>query len=80
MFDLDPGDGVAWADIIAAARDVRERLAALDLESFVKISGGKGLHVVLPIDGADWDTTKTFVAGDRAWRWRRTIPTATSPR
>jgi bifunctional non-homologous end joining protein LigD len=60
VFDIDPGDGVAWAEVVAAARDVRERLAALKLESFVKLSGGKGLHVVLPIEGADWDTTKTF--------------------
>jgi bifunctional non-homologous end joining protein LigD len=60
VFDIDPGDGVAWAEVVAAARDVRERLAALELESFVKLSGGKGLHVVLPIEGADWDTTKTF--------------------
>src|SRR3984893_5968965 len=60
VFDIDPGDGVAWVDVVAAARDVRERLAAIDLQSFVKLSGGKGLHVVLPIDGADWDTTKNF--------------------
>jgi bifunctional non-homologous end joining protein LigD len=60
VFDIDPGDDVGWADVVAAARDVRERLAALDLETFVKLTGGKGLHVVLPIDGADWDTTKTF--------------------
>jgi bifunctional non-homologous end joining protein LigD len=60
VFDIDPGDSVAWADVVAAARDVRERLAAIDLQSFVKLSGGKGLHVVLPIDGADWDTTKNF--------------------
>jgi bifunctional non-homologous end joining protein LigD len=60
VFDIDPGDGVAWNDVIAAARDVRERLAALDLESFVKLTGGKGLHVVLPIAGADWDSTKSF--------------------
>ena len=60
VFDIDPGEGVAWAGIVAAARDVRERLAALDLQSFVKLSGGKGLHVVLPIDGADWRTTKNF--------------------
>jgi len=60
VFDIDPGDGVEWAGLVAAARDVRERLAALDLESFVKLSGGKGLHVVLPIDGADWDSAKTF--------------------
>ena len=60
VFDIDPGDGVSWAEVVAAARDVRERLAAIDLESFVKLTGGKGLHVVLPIDGADWDTAKNF--------------------
>ena len=60
VFDLDPGEGVAWSAMVAAARDVRERLEALKLESFVKLSGGKGLHVVLPIDGADWDRAKTF--------------------
>ena len=61
VFDLDPGDGVTWAAIVAAARDVRERLAAIKLESFVKLTGGKGLHVVVPIEPTDWDTTKTFV-------------------
>jgi bifunctional non-homologous end joining protein LigD len=60
VFDIDPGEDVAWSQVVAAARDVRERLAAIDLESFVKLSGGKGLHVVLPVDGADWETTKTF--------------------
>jgi bifunctional non-homologous end joining protein LigD len=60
VFDIDPGDGVTWPEIVAAARDVRERLAAIRLESFVKLTGGKGLHVVLPIDGVDWDTAKNF--------------------
>jgi bifunctional non-homologous end joining protein LigD len=60
IFDLDPGEGVGWSDIVAAARDVRDRLAAIELESFVKLSGGKGIHVVLPIEGADWETAKTF--------------------
>ena len=49
VFDLDPGPGTGWKDVMAAARDVRERLSALKLKSFLKTSGGKGLHVVLPI-------------------------------
>jgi len=61
VFDLDPGEGVGWKDIVAAAREVRERLAAIKLESFVKLSGGKGLHVVVPIAGTEWDATKIFV-------------------
>jgi bifunctional non-homologous end joining protein LigD len=61
IFDLDPGEDVGWPDIVAAAQDVRDRLAALDLTTFVKLSGGKGVHVVLPTAGHDWDTTKTFV-------------------
>jgi bifunctional non-homologous end joining protein LigD len=60
VFDIDPGEGVAWTSVVAAAHDVRERLAALDLQSFVKLTGGKGLHVVLPIGGADWRSTKNF--------------------
>jgi bifunctional non-homologous end joining protein LigD len=62
VFDLDPGEGVAWKEIVAGAQEVRQRLAALKLESFVKLSGGKGLHVVLPIAGADWETVKTFTS------------------
>lgn len=61
VFDLDPGEGVSWSDIVAAAQDVHDRLAAIDLECFVKLSGGKGVHVILPIAPTDWDTTKTFV-------------------
>ena len=60
VFDIDPGPDVAWTQVVAAARDVRARLAAIDLVSFVKLSGGKGLHVVLPTAGADWETTKAF--------------------
>jgi bifunctional non-homologous end joining protein LigD len=60
VFDLDPGEGVAWPQIVAAAREIRERLKAEKLESFVKLSGGKGLHVMVPIADADWDTTKLF--------------------
>jgi bifunctional non-homologous end joining protein LigD len=60
VFDMDPGPGIAWREVIGAARDVRERLAGLDLTSFVKLTGGKGLHVVLPIAGIDWDSAKEF--------------------
>jgi bifunctional non-homologous end joining protein LigD len=60
VFDLDPGDGITWKDIVGAAREIRERLAAIKLESLVKLSGGKGIHVVLPIADVDWDTAKNF--------------------
>ena len=62
VFDLDPGEGVTWKTIVAAAQETRDRLKAEKLKSFVKLSGGKGIHVVVPIDGADWDTTKAFAA------------------
>ena len=60
VFDLDPGPGVEWKEVIAAAREVRERLRELKLESFVKTTGGKGLHVVLPIKPEPWDDAKDF--------------------
>lgn len=60
VFDLDPGPGVVWKTVIAAAREVRQRLEDLGLESFIKTSGGKGLHVVAPIRGAPWDQAKDF--------------------
>ena len=60
IFDLDPGPGVKWNDLVAAAREVRERLADLDLESFVKTTGGKGLHVVLPTKQTPWQEAKDF--------------------
>jgi len=60
VFDLDPGPGVAWPTVIAAAREVRQRLNDLKLESFVKTTGGKGLHVVLPIRFAPWEEAKDF--------------------
>jgi bifunctional non-homologous end joining protein LigD len=60
VFDLDPGDDVPWAAVNAAARELRSRLDDLKLVSFVKTTGGKGLHVVLPTDGTPWDETKDF--------------------
>ena len=61
VFDLDPDEGLGIADVRAATLDVKDRLDALDLPSFVKTSGGKGFHVVVPLKPkADWDTVKTF--------------------
>jgi bifunctional non-homologous end joining protein LigD len=60
VFDLDPGEGVAWKDVVAGAKEIRDRLAGLKLKTFAKLSGGKGIHVVLPIADTDWDTAKTF--------------------
>jgi DNA ligase D len=50
FFDLDPGEGVEWRDIVAAAFAVRDELDRLDLAPFVKTSGSKGIHVVVPIN------------------------------
>lgn len=60
VFDLDPGPGTDWPDVVAAARDVRERLEGIRLKTFIKTSGGKGLHVVLPIKPTLWDEAKEF--------------------
>jgi len=60
VFDLDPGPGTGWNDIVAAAREVRRRLEELGLKAFLKTSGGKGLHVVLPIRPTPWDDGKAF--------------------
>ena len=61
VIDLDPGDGVAWKTLVAAAVDVRERLAHVGLRSFVRTTGGKGLHVVTPLRPAvPWDSAHHF--------------------
>lgn len=60
VLDLDPGPGTDWKDVVAAARDVRARLAGLKLKTFLKTSGGKGLHVILPIKPAPWEQAKEF--------------------
>ena len=61
VFDLDPGEDVPWEAIVTAAQVVRRRLRDLGLESFVKTTGGKGLHLVVPIvRGPSWDACAAF--------------------
>jgi bifunctional non-homologous end joining protein LigD len=61
VFDLDPDPALPWREVMEAARQVHERLAALGLEAFLKTSGGKGLHVVVPLAARhDWDEVKGF--------------------
>ncbi|WP_394778797.1 DNA ligase D [Undibacterium sp.] len=61
IFDLDPGEGVQWLAIQEAAMLVRGLLEELGLHAFIKTSGGKGLHIVVPIQKKyGWDTVKGF--------------------
>ncbi len=59
--DLDPGEDVAWEQVIAAAQETRDRLQSEGLTAFVKTSGGKGLHVAAPLrPQAEWREVKAF--------------------
>ncbi len=61
VFDIDPGPEVPWPWVIEGARLVRSVLQTLALDSFVKTTGGAGLHVVVPIvPSATWDTCLEF--------------------
>ena len=64
VFDLDPGEDVPWSDVVDAARKIRALLDGLKIASYLRTSGGKGLHVVLPLNpGCDWDLVKPFAQG-----------------
>lgn len=61
IFDLDPHEEVPWTRVVRSAQQVRKFLEALGLESFVKTTGGKGLHLVVPIEPRHaWDEAKDF--------------------
>src|SRR5699024_3602903 len=61
VFDLDPSPGLGWSYVLTVARRLRERLEELGLAVFVRTTGGKGLHLVVPLRrGPDWDEVKSF--------------------
>ncbi|MBX9897531.1 MAG: DNA ligase D [Qipengyuania sp.] len=61
IFDLDPDEGLDFGDVKSAAEHIRDRLSDLGLVSFAMLSGGKGVHVVAPLDpGHSWEVHKDF--------------------
>jgi bifunctional non-homologous end joining protein LigD len=84
VIDIDPDEALPWGAVVDAAKHVRDALQAIDLSSFVKTTGGKGLHVVVPIvPERDWDGVAAFartfceqLAGDEPTRFVATMSKA----
>jgi bifunctional non-homologous end joining protein LigD len=61
IFDLDPDEGLGFTEVKQAAKDLKKRLENLDLESFPMATGGKGIHVIVPLTpGHSWDDHRNF--------------------
>ncbi len=84
VFDLDPDEGLGWERIVEGTLKVRQRLEELGLQSFLKTTGGKGLHVCVPIVRRDeWDEVKAFtkalsesIVSDEPNRYTSKLPKA----
>ncbi len=84
VIDLDPDPALSWSALVEGARDVRARLASYGLQSFLKTTGGKGLHVVAPLAPVlDWSIVKEFtrqlalqLATDSPARYTVAVPRA----
>jgi len=64
VFDLDPDPSVAWPFVVQTAHRLRDRLREIGLESFAKTTGGKGIHVVVPLRrGPGWEDVKSLSSG-----------------
>ena len=74
VFDLDPGEGVDWGFVVETAIRLRDLVAAEGLDCWPKVTGGKGLHVMVPIEPKmDWDRAHAYARGI-AWRFAATAP------
>jgi bifunctional non-homologous end joining protein LigD len=84
VFDLDPDEGLAWERVVEGALLLRDRLGDMGLRSFLKTTGGKGLHVCVPLTRrAGWDEVKAFtkavsesVVADDPQRYTSKLPKA----
>ena len=80
VLDLDPGEGIAWREVVEAALHVRDELAALGLVAFAKTTGGKGVHVVVPVTPRlGWKAVHAATGDARRPRSPRPRPTPSPP-